>query len=68
MPIILPKIAWTWFVVIGSLVTYAVWYAGSLLFPGSRLTRGKKEIKENDRSKPLAREPVKGTAEDAIES
>jgi Na+/proline symporter len=31
--LILPKIAWTWWVLIGSLVTCVVGYAASLLFP-----------------------------------
>lgn len=36
--ITIPKIAWTWWVLIGSLVTCAVGYAGSVIFPdeGSR--------------------------------
>jgi solute:Na+ symporter, SSS family len=33
--VVLPKIAWTWWVLIGSLVTCAVGYAVSLLFPES---------------------------------
>jgi hypothetical protein len=31
--VVLPKIAWTWWVLIGSLVTCAVGYSASLLFP-----------------------------------
>jgi solute:Na+ symporter, SSS family len=31
--VVLPKIAWTWWVLIGSLVTFAVGYSASLLFP-----------------------------------
>jgi Na+/proline symporter len=33
LPIVFPKVAWTWFVLIGSLVTCAVGYAASLIFP-----------------------------------
>jgi Na+/proline symporter len=32
--LVFPKIAWTWWVLIGSLVTCAVGYSASLLFPG----------------------------------
>jgi SSS family transporter len=35
MPFVFPKIAWTWYVLIGSLVTCVVGYTGSLVFPGS---------------------------------
>jgi SSS family transporter len=40
MPIVFPKIAWTWYVLIGSLVTCAVGYAGSLIFPDPTAMRG----------------------------
>lgn len=33
--IVLPKVAWTWWVLIGSLITCAVGYTASLLFPDS---------------------------------
>jgi Na+/proline symporter len=35
LPIVFPKVAWTWFVLIGSLVTCIVGYAASLIFPGA---------------------------------
>jgi SSS family solute:Na+ symporter len=59
VPMVLPTIAWTWFVVIGSLVTCAAGYVGSRLFSGSAL---------NDRSDHPSREQVKGTSEDPIGS
>jgi solute:Na+ symporter, SSS family len=34
LPMVFPKIAWTWFVLIGSLVTCAVGYVASFIFPG----------------------------------
>jgi SSS family transporter len=40
---VLPKIAWTWWVLIGSLVTCVVGYSASLLFPDRVLT-AKKEF------------------------
>ena len=42
--LILPKIAWTWWVLIGSLVTCGVGYAVSLLFPDE--TRSDEEVFE----------------------
>jgi hypothetical protein len=36
---VLPKIAWTWWVLIGSLVTCAVGYTASLVFPDSTTHR-----------------------------
>jgi hypothetical protein len=33
--VVLPKIAWTWWVLIGSLTTCAVGYTASLVFPDS---------------------------------
>ena len=36
---VLPKIAWTWWVLIGSLVTCAVGYSASPVVPGSRSHR-----------------------------
>jgi len=40
MPMVFPKIAWTWYFLIGSLVTCAVGYVGSLIFPVSNPTPG----------------------------
>jgi solute:Na+ symporter, SSS family len=34
-----PKIAWTWYVLIGSMVTSAIGYGGSLIFPRESLER-----------------------------
>jgi SSS family transporter len=36
VPIFFPKIAWTWFVLIGSLITFALGWAMSKIRPGSR--------------------------------
>src|SRR5271156_3239725 len=36
VPIFFPKIAWTWFVLIGSLITFALGWAMSKILPGSR--------------------------------
>jgi SSS family transporter len=38
VPIFFPKIAWTWFVLIGSLITFALGWAMSKILPGSRRT------------------------------
>jgi Na+/proline symporter len=37
--LVVPKIAWTWWVLIGSLVTCAVGYTASVLFPQSESQR-----------------------------
>ena len=36
VPILFPKIAWTWFVLIGSLLTFALGWAMSKILPGNR--------------------------------
>src|ERR1700722_4765418 len=36
VPIFVPKIAWTWFVLIGSLITFALGWVMSKILPGSR--------------------------------
>ena len=46
-PVTIPHIAFTWYVLIGSIVTFAVGMAASFVLPGTRATRG--------RGKPVAR-------------
>jgi hypothetical protein len=43
---VFPKIAWTWFVLIGSLVTCAVGYAASFIFPGAAPVPGASAVQE----------------------